>query len=162
MLGIQAGEGRLYLCAIKGVSSNRIVGYDIDSRMKSRLAVVALHDAVSGRGGPAQVAGCIVHSDRGSQFRSRKFQRSPTRYQLLGSMGRVGAARDNAAMKSFFSTVQKNVLNWGSWTIQDQLRARLTYGIEAAYHRRRRQSRLGKLTPVEYETVHQQAVALAA
>ena len=36
------GEGKLYLCAIKDVYSNRIVGYSIDSRMKSRLAVAAL------------------------------------------------------------------------------------------------------------------------
>ena len=63
----RTGEGKLYLCAIKDVFSTRIVGYAIDSRMKSRLAVAALHDAVSRRGGPSEVAGCIVHSDRGSQ-----------------------------------------------------------------------------------------------
>ena len=53
-------EGKLYLCAIKDVYSNRIVGYSIDSRMKSSLAVAALQHAV------ASVA-AIVHSDRGSQ-----------------------------------------------------------------------------------------------
>jgi len=30
----RTGEGKLYLCAIKDVYSNRIVGYSIDSRMK--------------------------------------------------------------------------------------------------------------------------------
>ncbi len=64
----RTGEGKLYLCAIKDVFSNRIVGYSVDSRMKSRLAVAALNNAVARRG---DVAGCIVHSDRGSQFRSR-------------------------------------------------------------------------------------------
>ncbi|AJR29914.1 hypothetical protein MFTT_04560 [Mycolicibacterium fortuitum subsp. fortuitum] len=62
------GEGKLYLCAIKDVFSNRIVGYSIDFRMKPRLATRALHSAVARRGG---VAGCILYSDRGSQFRSR-------------------------------------------------------------------------------------------
>lgn len=57
-------EGKLYLCAIKDVFSNRIVGYSIDSRMKSQLAIRALHSAVARRG---DVAGCILHSDRGSQ-----------------------------------------------------------------------------------------------
>ncbi|MBX9921621.1 MAG: DDE-type integrase/transposase/recombinase [Mycolicibacterium frederiksbergense] len=66
----RTGEGKLYLCAIKDVYSNRIVGYSIDSRMKSRLATTALSNAVARR---ANVAGCIVHSDRGSQFRSRRF-----------------------------------------------------------------------------------------
>ena len=59
----RTGEGKLYLCAIKDVFSNRIVGYSIDSRMKSRLAVAALDNAVARRG---DVAGCILHSDRGS------------------------------------------------------------------------------------------------
>ncbi len=43
----RTGEGKLYLCAIKDVFSNRIVGYSIDSRMKSRLAVAALNNAVA-------------------------------------------------------------------------------------------------------------------
>ncbi|BCI87663.1 hypothetical protein NIIDMKKI_28690 [Mycobacterium kansasii] len=56
----RTGEGKLYVCAIKDVFSNRIVGYSIDSRMKSRLATQALASAVARRG---DVAGCIVHSD---------------------------------------------------------------------------------------------------
>ncbi|PYG00847.1 Integrase core domain-containing protein, partial [Georgenia satyanarayanai] len=87
----RTGEGTLYLCAIKDVYSNRIVGYSIDSRMKSRLAVAALDNAVARRG---DVAGCIVHSDRGSQFRSRKFVHALNRHDMVGSMGRVGAAGD--------------------------------------------------------------------
>ncbi len=62
------GEGKLYLCAIKDVYSGRIVGYSISDRMKSSLAVNALNSAVARRGiTGADVAGCIVHSDRGSQ-----------------------------------------------------------------------------------------------
>lgn len=58
-------EGKLYLCAIKDVFSNRIVGWSIDSRMKARLVVAAIEMAVARRDG--DVAGCILHSDRGSQ-----------------------------------------------------------------------------------------------
>lgn len=78
------GEGKLYLCAVKDVYSARIVGYSIDARMKSSLAVNALESAVARR---SQVAGCIVHSDRGSQFRSRKFVAVLARHQMIGSMG---------------------------------------------------------------------------
>jgi hypothetical protein len=48
------------------------------------------------------VAGCVVHTDRGSHFRSRKFVRALGQSSMVGSMGRVGAAGDNAAMESFF------------------------------------------------------------
>ncbi|WP_246956670.1 IS3 family transposase [Brachybacterium sp. Marseille-Q7125] len=95
-----ADEGKLYLCAVKDAFSGRIVGYSIDSRMKARLAVNALNSAAARR---EDVAGCIVHSDRGSQFRARSFTHALDQHHLIGSMGQVGAAGDNAAMESFFA-----------------------------------------------------------
>ena len=126
------------------------MGYSIDSRMKSRLAVAALNNAVARRG---DVTGCVVHTDRGSQFRSRKFVRALSRHEMVGSMGRVGAAGDNAAMESFFSLLQKNVLNRRTWTTRDDLRIAIVTWIERTYHRRRRQDGLGRVTPIEYEAI---------
>jgi putative transposase len=146
----ETSEGKLHLCAVEDVYSYRIVGYPIDSRMKSRLAVAALNNAVARRG---DVAGCVVHSDRGSQFRSRKFVRAPNRHHLVGSMGRVGAAGDNAAMESFFSLLQRNVLDRRSWSTREDLRIAIVTWIERTYHRRRRQAALGRLTPIEYQTI---------
>ncbi|MBK0422772.1 IS3 family transposase [Leucobacter sp. CSA2] len=153
------GEGKLYLCAVKDVFSNRIVGYSIDAQMTSSLAVTALNNAVLRRG---DVAGCVLHTDRGSQFRSRKLQRALPGHRMAGSMGRVGAAGDNAAMESFFSLLQKNVLNRKTWGTRDELRSAIVAWIERTYHRRRRQARLGRLTPIEYESIMNKQVALAA
>jgi putative transposase len=147
--------GKLYLCAIKDVYSNRIVGYSIDSRMKASLAVNALTNAVALRG----AEGTIVHSDRGSQFRSRRFVHTLSDNGLQGSMGRVGACGDNAAMESFFSLLQKNVLDRQRWSTREQLRLAIVTWIEKTYHRKRRQRRLGKLTPIEFETINQTAYA---
>lgn len=155
----RTGEGKLYLCAVKDVFSGKIVGYSIDSRMKSRLVVNAIDNAVALRG---DVAGCVVHSDRGSQFRARKTIRTLARHGLVGSMGRVGAAGDNAAMESFFSLLQKNVLNRRAWATRDELRIAIVTWIERTYHRRRRQAALGRLTPVEFETIMNPPLALAA
>ena len=152
-------EGKLYLCAIKDVFSGRIVGYSISDRMKARLAVNALDNAVIRR---RDAAGCIVHSDRGSQFRSRKFVHALNRHHLIGSMGQVGAAGDNAAMESFFALLQKNVLDRKRWRTREELRIAIITWIERTYHRRRRQARLGRLTPIEYETIMNPAVDLAA
>ncbi|MGC0367684.1 transposase InsO family protein [Rhodococcus sp. 27YEA15] len=138
------------MCAIKDVYSNRIVGYCIDSRMKSRIAVTALGDAVARRN---DVAGCVLHTDRGSQFRSRKLVHALGRHAMVGSMGRVGAAGDNAAMESFFSLLQKNVLDRRSWATREELRIAIVTWIERTYHHRRRQTAFGRLTPVEYDRV---------
>lgn len=125
-------EGKLYCCAIKDLFSNRIVGWAIDSRMKARLVVAAIEMAVARRGG--DVAGCILHSDRGSQFRSRKVHRALARYGMVGSMGKVGAAGD-AAMESFFALLQKNVLNRRRrWATRDTLRIEIVTWIEHTYH----------------------------
>jgi transposase InsO family protein len=101
--------------------------------MKASLAVDALRSAVARRDHPA---GVVVHSDRGSQFRSNAFVGELKDHQLTGSMHRIGACGDNAAMES--------------WT-----------WIEKTYHRRRRQRALGKLTPIEFETINEPAAHAA-
>ncbi len=141
-------EGKLYICAIKDLCSNWIVGYAIDERMTARLATAAVKTAIYRRG---PVGTVIVHSDRGSQFRSRAFVRVLRDHKLTGSMGRVGAAGDNAAMESFFSLLQKNVLNRQRWKTREDLRVAIVTWIERTYNRRRRQRGLGRLTPVQFE-----------
>jgi transposase InsO family protein len=148
-------EGKLYLCAIKDACSKRIVGYSIDARMTSNLAVNALRNAVALRG----PAAAIMHSDRGSQFRSHAYVRALRDARLRGSMGRVGACADNAAMESFFSLLQKNILNRRRWQTRAELRLAIVVWIEKTYHRRRRQDALGRMTPIEFETLTQTAHA---
>ena len=77
-------------------------------------------------------------------------------------MGRVGAAGDNAAMESFFALLQKNVLDRRRFTTRQELRTAIVTWIERTYHRRRRQTRLGGLTPIEYETMISPAAPAAA
>lgn len=155
----RTSEGKLYLCAIKDLFSNRIVGWAIDTNMRARLVVAAIEMATARRG---DVAGCILHSDRGSQFRARKVHRALARHSMVGSMGNIGTAADNAAMESFFSLLQKNVLNTRRWDTRDDLRIAIVTWIERTYHRRRRQKALGRLTAEEYESIMTNQTALAA
>ena len=80
-------------------------------------------------------------------------QRALTRHSMIGSMGQVGSAADNAAMESFFSLLQKSVLDRRRWATRDELRIAIVTWIERTYHRRRRQSGLGRLTPIEFEII---------
>ena len=87
-----------------------------------------------------------------AQFRARAFRATLTAAGLSGSMGRVAAAGDNAAMESsFWALLQKNVLNTRRWRTRAELHYAIVYWIEHTYNRRRRQRALGKLTPVEFE-----------
>jgi len=150
-------EGKLYLCTFKDLWSNRIVGYSIADQMTAALSVCAIRNAGLRR----DCEGVIVHTDRGSQFRARAFVSTLNELGMVGSMGRVGAAGDNAAAESFFSLLQKNVLDRQRWETRDELRVAIVTWIEATYHRRRKQRGLGKLTPIEFETIHQTAAQAA-
>ena len=123
------------------------------------LAVRALRSAVARRQPRGTV---VVHSDRGGQFRSRKFRAVLKANDLTGSMGRVSSAGDNAAMESFYSLLQKNVLNRRRWRTRDELAYAIIFWIEHTYNRRRRQRNLGKLTPVEFELAFTHPAADAA
>lgn len=143
-------EGKLYICAIKDVYSNKIVGYSIASRMKSGLAMAAMRNAIALR----SPTGTICHSDRGGQFRAKKVLRLLKNNGLVGSMGRAYGAGDNASMESFFALLQKNVLDTRRWDTREDLRLAIVTWIETRYNRRRRQRALGKLTPVEFEMIY--------
>ena len=152
-------EGKLYVCAVRDACSKRIVGYALGERMTARLAVAALEVAIARRSPTGTV---VVHSDRGSQFRSHDYTSTLEQAGLIGSMGRVGAAGDNAPMESFFALLQRNVLDRKRWTSRAELTSAIITWIERTYHRRRRQRGLGKLTPIEYETLAQPAAPIAA
>lgn len=79
-------EGKLYMCAIKDVFSNRIIGWAIDERMKARLVVAAIEMAVARRG--TDVAGCILHSDSeyvGAGCPGRRDPHSDRRVRMSGA-----------------------------------------------------------------------------
>jgi putative transposase len=150
----------VYCCMIKDAFSNRIMGYSIKPHMHAALVVDAIEHAVTRRG---DVAGCILHADRGSQFRSESVRRALKRHDMVGSMGRVASAADNAAMESFWSLLQKNVLNQQRrWATRQDLRLAIVTWTERRYHREREQDALGGLTPIEYETIMNTNQALAA
>jgi transposase InsO family protein len=57
-------------------------------------------------------------------------------------------------MESFFALLQRNVLDRQRWSTREQLRSAIVTWIERTYHRKRRQRRLGRLTPIEFETIN--------
>lgn len=153
----RTAEAKLYPRAITDVDPGRRVGYSVDSPMKSGLGLQALENAVAVRG---YVAGLILHSDAGPQLSSRKMLPTPGNHSVIRNMGRVGSGGDNASMDSFSALLQKDILNLSAWTAREHLRIAMVTRIERILHRRRRQARLDRLTPIELEAVINTIVAL--
>ena len=93
----------------------------------------------------------VVHSDRGSQYTSWAFGQRLRAAGLLGSMGRVGSALDNAMIESFFGTLQLELFDRRRWSTRAALTTAIFEWIEDWYNPRRRHTSIGDLSPVEYE-----------
>jgi len=94
-------EGKIYLCAIKDVFSNKIVGYSIDSRMKARLAVAALRNAVALR----EPCATVVHSDRGSQGEFNRSSQHLSMLEVFGGQEAAGCGSGAASEDAFAGQV---------------------------------------------------------
>jgi len=144
-------EGKLYCCCVLDVFSRRVVGWSIADHMRSELVVDALQMA-TWRRRPAP--GGIVHADRGPQFTSWVFGHRLREAGLLGSMGRVASSVDNTMIESFWSTLQRELLDRATWDTKAELAAAIFEWIEAFYNPVRRHSSIGFLSPIEFETLH--------
>jgi putative transposase len=140
-------EGKIYCACVLDVYSRRVVGWSIADHARSELVVDALEMA-RWRRGPE---GTIVHSDRGSQYTSWAFGQRLRAAGLLGSMGRVASAVDNAMMESFFGTMQLELLDKRTWQTRDELANAIFEWIEGWYNPRRRHTSIDGLSPVDYE-----------
>ena len=112
------------------------------------MAATPVVDSVVSRG---DVAGCVLHPDGCSLFRSQISQDILTRHGPVISMYRVTSAAEFSAMKSFYSVLQGNGLDWRTWQTRDKVRRSMANWNQKNWHRRRCQDRLGRLTPIEYE-----------
>lgn len=111
----------------------------LDSQMRSPLAVTTLHHAAT-RVVTWRAASCTPTARR----RAEQEVHALKRHSMAGSMGRVGAADHNAAIESFFSLLQKSVLDRQIWNPREELRIAIVRWIERTCHRRRRQTSLGR------------------
>jgi transposase InsO family protein len=144
-------EGKVYCAAVVDVFSRTVVGWSIADHMRAELVVDALEMA-RWRRRPA--AGAVVHSDRGSQYTSWIFGHRLRAAGLLGSMGRVASSVDNGLMESFWSTMQRELLDRQRWGTRADLGSAIFEWIEAFYNPRRRHSALGYLSPAQFEHLH--------
>ena len=143
------GEGKVYLAIVLDAWSRRVVGWSIADHLRAELVCDALDMATWRRRPPKDQT--ITHSDHGSQYTSWAFGQRLRQARLLGSMGSIGDAYDNAVAESFFGTLQLELLDRHTWRTRRELALAIFEWIEAWYNPRRRHSSIGDLAPVEHE-----------
>jgi transposase InsO family protein len=145
---IWTAECWLYLAVILDVFSRRIVGWSMKRRMTDDLVITAFNNAVVRRS-PSR--GVIFHSDRGSQYCSKRFQSLVQGIGGIQSMSGTGSCYDNAITESFFGTMKRELVHHCSFESRSEAQSLIFRYIECFYNRRRRHSSIGYQAPEEYE-----------
>jgi len=140
-------SGFLYLAVVLDVWSRRIVGWAMETHLRTELVLSALNMALWQRR-PQEV---IHHSDCGCQYTSYAFGKRCREMGVMPSMGSVGDAYDNAMAESFFATLERELLNRRRFKTQTEARMAVFEWIEGWYNPHRRHSSLGYLSPINYE-----------
>ena len=144
-------EGWLYLCVFIDLYSRSVIGWSMDKRMNKDLVCNALMMALWRRGFPR---GVIVHSDRGSQYASKKYRRLLKAYGLTGSMSRKGNCWDNACAESFIRTLKVEHVYDYLYDTREQAKQSIFEYIETYYNKIRRHSTIGYCTPEQFEMAY--------
>jgi len=141
-------EGWLYLAAIMDLASRRIVGWSTSQRIDQRLVLEALDRSLAAR---RPEPGLLHHSDRGAQYAGHRYQGRLTAAGLVCSMSRKGNCWDNAPMESWFATLKIEYLKGRTLASRALAQRELFDYIERFYNRHRRHTKLGYLSPAQWE-----------
>lgn len=143
-------SGFLYLAVVMDVWSRRIVGWAMETHLRTDLVLAALDMAVAHRR-PTEV---IHHSDQGSQYTSLEFGRRCQEANVRPSMGSVGDCYDNAMCESFFATLECERIDRRTYKTHQQARLDLFAFIEGWYNPHRRHKGIGQKSPINFEVLH--------
>ena len=150
---IPTWSGFLYLAMVLDVYSRRIVGWSMETHLRTELILAALNMALTQRN-PSAV---IHHSDKGCQYTSYAFGKRCREAGVMPSMGSVGDAYDNAMAESFFASLERELLSRRRFKTQAEAKMAVFEWIEGWYNPHRRHSSLGYRSPVNYERAHQRS-----
>lgn len=145
---IRTQEGWLYLAVVLDLHSRAVIGWAMDQRMKASLVCDALTMALRRRNHPKHV---LVHSDRGSQYCSKRYRSLIENHALIGSMSRSGNCWDNAIAESFFHTLKVELVHQQRYLTRLAAKQSLFQYIEGYYNRKRRHSAIDYRCPCEVE-----------
>jgi putative transposase len=144
---IATWSGFLYLAVVVDAWSRRVVGWAMETHLRTELVLQAFDMALFQRR-PSEV---IHHSDQGCQYTSIAFGKRCGEANVRPSMGSVGDAYDNAMCESFFATLECELLDRNRFRSQVEARIAVFQFIEGWYNPHRLHSGLGYLSPVEFE-----------
>ena len=140
--------GWVYLAVVVDLFNREIIGYSVNKTADVELVKRALSAALIQTGGGGKRT--VFHSDRGTQYSSKSYQKMLKDHKLVGSMSKPGCPYDNAPVESFFSTAKRECICRKEYVTMDEVKKDLFSYIELFYNRKRMHGSLGYKSPVAY------------
>ena len=141
---IATDEGWLYLACVLDLYGREIAGWAMSDRINKELVITALQQARNRRRNPK---GVLAHSDRGSVYCSREYQRMLAKDGYVCSMSRKGNCWDNSPMESFWGKLKQECLNDFKFRTREEAKAAVFWYIEIYHHHYRLHEANGYVTP---------------
>ena len=154
---VRTNEGWSYLASIMDLCSRMIVGWSLMRTLRTELVEDAFRMALGRRQAPE-----LHHSDRGSQYASKDYQKLLKKHNITCSMSGKGNCYDNAAKESFYHTLKTELVHDERYATHKEARSSIFEYIEVFYNRRRRHSSLDYRTPLEFEAAFEKNKMSAA
>jgi len=138
----------VYLAVVLDAFSRRVIGWALGRTLEAKLAVTALHTALTER---KPQPGLVHHSDRGIQYASQEYTDMLKQHKARISMSRKGNPYDNAACESFMKTLKYEEVYRNEYRDFQEARANIGEFLERVYNEKRLHSALGYVPPAEFE-----------
>lgn len=149
---IPTSIGWVYLSVVMDLFNREIIGYHVSKEINTELAIRAIENA---KARSPRDKSLIFHSDRGSQYCSKRYQRNLEISGIKSSMSAPGCPYDNSCVESFFAGLKKECIRRKNYDTIEEVKKDLFKYIELFYNRKRLHSTLGYMSPVEYRLMHE-------
>ena len=143
--------GWTYLAIVLDLKNKEIIGYEVNINIDTELTRRELGNALALRG---RHEGLIFHSDRESQYSSKRFKDMLAENGITGSMSAPGCPYDNSCVESFFASLKKDLVYKKNYATIEEVKTDVFRYIELFYNRKRLHSSLGYMSPVDYRIAH--------
>jgi len=147
---ISTKNGRIYLSVVIDLYSRRVVGWKISDEMTTGLVISSIEEALIERGYPKEL---VIHSDQGSQYKSKEYRDFLEANEIIGSMSNKGNCWDNACVESFFHNLKVELFYYRKMMSKEEVIKQLLWYIEIFYNRNRYHSTIGYKNPTEFEKI---------
>jgi putative transposase len=144
---IRTLEGFAYFAIVIDRFSRRVIGWSLQSRSTTELALQSLLASIRRRKPKQRI---VVHYYQGSQYTSMDWSEVLKVHNLKHSMNRRGTCHDNAVVESFFNLLKRERVRRKVYKARDNARQDIFDYIEMFCDPKRKHVRNGMLSPIEY------------